>query len=50
MIEEHETPVSVNEAKLLRKVDFRLLPMLGVVYFVTFLDRSVVKCGLKPID
>ncbi|KAK7957960.1 allantoate permease [Apiospora saccharicola] len=34
------TPVtSVNEAKLLRKIDFHVLPILFVVYVVAFLDR-----------
>lgn len=30
---------SVNEAKLLRKIDFHVLPILFVVYVVAFLDR-----------
>jgi hypothetical protein len=31
----------VDEAKLLRKIDFRVLPMLFLIYFVAFLDRLV---------
>lgn len=30
----------VNEAKLLRKLDLRLLPVLSLLYLLSFLDRS----------
>ncbi|KXJ87595.1 major facilitator superfamily domain-containing protein [Microdochium bolleyi] len=32
----------VNEKKLLRKIDLRLLPAVGVLYLLSFLDRSNV--------
>lgn len=32
----------VDEAKLLRKIDWHLLPILFAVYVVAFLDRQVV--------
>ncbi|KAK6853764.1 hypothetical protein PG995_010576 [Apiospora arundinis] len=31
---------AVHEAKLLRKIDFHVLPVLFIVYFVAFLDRA----------
>lgn len=31
---------SVNERSLLRKIDGRLLPAVGVLYLLSFLDRS----------
>lgn len=31
----------VDEAKLLRKIDWHVLPILCVVYVVAFLDRQV---------
>lgn len=31
---------SVNEKKLLRKLDYRLLPPLTLIYLMSFLDRS----------
>lgn len=36
-IEAHE---SVNEKSLLRKLDAKLLPAVGVLYLLSFLDRS----------
>lgn len=30
----------VNEAKLLRKLDLRLLPAVSILYLLSFLDRS----------
>lgn len=30
----------VNERALLRKLDWRLLPAVGVLYLLSFLDRS----------
>lgn len=32
----------IDEAKLLRKTDLRVMPMLFVVYIVAFLDRYVL--------
>ena len=34
-----ESSPSVENKKLLRKVDLRVLPMLFIVYFAAFLDR-----------
>lgn len=31
---------SINEGALLRKIDLRLLPAVGVLYLLSFLDRS----------
>lgn len=36
----------VNEAKLLRKIDLHVLPMLFLVYFVAFLDRVNISNAL----
>ena len=35
-------PPSVNEKFLIRKMDFRILPMLFVIYVSAFLDRRVL--------
>ena len=35
-----ETASSVNEKKLLRKLDLALLPPLTLLYLLSFLDRS----------
>jgi hypothetical protein len=32
-------PASITENRLMRKIDWRLLPMLFVIYIVAFLDR-----------
>lgn len=44
----HSSPVDhatvlppINESKLVRKIDFRVLPILFIVYVVSFLDRQV---------
>lgn len=34
--------VSVSEKALLRKIDWRLLPAVGILYLLSFLDRSNV--------
>lgn len=34
--------VTINEGALLRKIDFRLLPAVGILYLLSFLDRSNV--------
>lgn len=34
--------VDINENALLRKIDFRLLPAVGILYLLSFLDRSNV--------
>jgi hypothetical protein len=33
-------PRSINERKLLRKLDLRLLPAVSILYLLSFLDRS----------
>jgi hypothetical protein len=33
-------PGSINEKKLLRKLDLRLLPAVSILYLLSFLDRS----------
>ena len=38
--EDLETALAVNEKKLLRKLDFKLLPALTLLYLLSFLDRS----------
>ncbi|KAI9930596.1 hypothetical protein MW887_011350 [Aspergillus wentii] len=37
-----EENVGINEKKLLRKLDYRLLPPLTILYLLSFLDRSNV--------
>lgn len=34
------TTLEVNEKRLLRKLDAKLLPAVGVLYLLSFLDRS----------
>lgn len=36
---------SINEKALLRKIDAQLLPAVGILYLLSFLDRSN---GMKP--
>lgn len=36
-----ESDPAVDEARLLRKVDWHLLPILFLIYVVSFLDRQV---------
>lgn len=38
--EDLEATYGVNEAALLRKLDFKLLPALTLLYLLSFLDRS----------
>lgn len=35
-----ETGSGINEKALLRKLDLRLLPAVGILYLLSFLDRS----------
>jgi hypothetical protein len=37
-------PTGINEKKLLRKLDLRLLPPLTLLYLLSFLDRSNGLC------
>lgn len=39
-IDEHAS-VQIDEAKLVRKIDLRVLPMLFIIYVAAFLDRCV---------
>ncbi len=34
-----QTPSTINEKALIRKIDLRLLPVLFVIYLAAFLDR-----------
>lgn len=50
MIEQkkHESPMiqnfdGIDEKKLIRKVDWRLLPILGALYSISFIDRGNVR-------
>lgn len=38
----------INEGALVRKLDFRLLPAVGVLYLLSFLDRSNGELMLLP--
>lgn len=38
---EEDGSAQIDEAKLLRKIDFRVLPMLVLIYIAAFLDRYV---------
>lgn len=40
--EELGSAMNINENALLRKIDFRLLPAVGILYLLSFLDRSNV--------
>lgn len=39
---ENAGAVNINENALIRKIDFRLLPAVGILYLLSFLDRSNV--------
>lgn len=45
-----DTEPPVNEKSLLRKLDAKLLPAVGVLYLLSFLDRSNGKAwtGFRP--
>lgn len=43
-----EARTSINEKALLRKLDFRLLPPLTLLYLLSFLDRSNGKFNIFP--
>lgn len=55
-VEKTEAPDSdvdntvVNDKALLRKIDARLLPAVGVLYLLSFLDRSNGACADVPVD
>ncbi|KAJ7459877.1 major facilitator superfamily domain-containing protein [Mycena latifolia] len=40
---------SPEDRKLVRKVDFRLIPILTLLYLLSFLDRSICSCRLTHI-
>jgi len=49
-IDEHAS-AQIDEAKLVRKIDLRVLPMLFVIYVAAFLDRCVygsIRASLLP--
>lgn len=39
---EDVSAVHISETALLRKIDWRLLPAVGILYLLSFLDRSNV--------
>lgn len=42
----------IDEAKVIRKIDMRVVPMLCILYLLAFLDRSVyasLPTGLLPL-
>jgi len=39
--DEHDDNAQIDEVKLVRKIDLRVLPMLFVIYVAAFLDRFV---------
>lgn len=39
-----------ESARVLRKVDMRLVPMLSLLYLVAFIDRSNSKSGLGGVE
>ena len=42
---------SNESTRILRKVDYRLVPLLGLLYLVAFIDRSnMLSIFLDPID
>ncbi len=43
--EEIEATFGVNEKALLRKLDYKLLPAVTLLYLLSFLDRSNGKCS-----
>ena len=45
MDDEHVN-VQIDEAKLLRKIDLHVLPMLFIIYVIAFLDRLVC-CSIR---
>lgn len=36
------TSLGIDEKKLMRKIDFKLIPWLAVLYLLSFLDRSAI--------
>lgn len=40
---------NVDKVKMLRKMDLRLIPMLAVLYLLSFLDRGKTKKKANPI-
>ena len=53
--DEFEASLAVSEKRLLRKLDFKLLPALTLLYLLSFLDRSNGKgsrriCRCIPTD
>lgn len=44
--ESFTNPTGINEKKLLRKLDLKLLPPLSLLYLLSFLDRSNGKSPL----
>ena len=47
-LDEFQASMAISEKRLLRKLDFKLLPALTLLYLLSFLDRSNGK-GSKQI-
>ena len=39
---EYAEPCRINERKLLRKIDLRIIPWLSLLYLLNFLDRATI--------
>ena len=39
-----QCPPHTTESKLVRRIDFRVIPCLCIMYLLAFLDRSVMSC------
>lgn len=39
-VEEEEEEIQIDDRKLTRKIDFRIIPMLALLYLLSFLDRG----------
>jgi len=42
-------PAGINESKLVRKIDWSILPILMAAYFLQFLDKVIYNC-MFPSD
>jgi hypothetical protein len=41
----HRWPAGVDEAKLIRKIDWSIIPILMAAYFLQFLDKVIYNVG-----
>lgn len=49
VVEEDQPEISVEDHRLLRKVDRRLLPVFTLLYLLSFLDRFVIYLTLAAL-